>query len=142
MRKFISILLLSLYSVATLGATLQMHYCGDELVDWKMSALGNQQEDDCCSRVQDECGTQKSHDCCKDIQVKVKADQNQILSVYKLSLNSSFYLPSSPIIPFYSTIAINSLDIIENNFANPPPNGLWQNIPLYILFQNKKFGNC
>lgn len=138
-RKFISILLISLYSVATLGASVQLHYCGEQLVDLMVSTNIGEAENDCCGVIGDDCSTNEKDDCCKDIKVKVLAAEEQLSSSIKMSfnvaiLNNNYFSPST----FIKESHFSSI----NNFANLPPSGLWQNIPLYILFQQTKFGNC
>ena len=59
-KKTASMLLLFIYSLATVGATVHMHYCMDKYVGWSLYQSKNEK----CGK----CGMQKdaSKGCCKD----------------------------------------------------------------------------
>ena len=66
MKKTVVLLLLLIYGSATIGATVHMHYCMNELVGW--SLLDNEKEKECVK-----CGMkEKKGGCCKDKQQQVK----------------------------------------------------------------------
>lgn len=73
MKKIAVILLLLIYGTATMGATIHMHYCMNELVGW---SLWHGEKDKECGR----CGMkEKKGGCCKDEhkQVKLKTEHQK-----------------------------------------------------------------
>ena len=73
MKKIVVILLLLIYGSATMGATIHMHYCMNELVGW---SLWHGEKDKECGK----CGMkEKKGGCCKDEhkQVKLKTEHQK-----------------------------------------------------------------
>lgn len=73
MKKIVVILLLLIYGSATMGATIHMHYCMNELVGW---SLWHGERDKECGK----CGMkEKKGGCCKDEhkQVKLKTEHQK-----------------------------------------------------------------
>lgn len=73
MKKIVVILLLLIYGSATMGATIHMHYCMNELVGW---SLWHGEKDNECGK----CGMkEKKGGCCKDEhkQVKLKTEHQK-----------------------------------------------------------------
>lgn len=73
MKKIVVILLLLIYGSATMGATIHMHYCMNELVGWSLWHSGKNNE---CGK----CGMkEKKGGCCKDEhkQVKLKTEHQK-----------------------------------------------------------------
>lgn len=73
MKKIAVILLLLIYGTATMGATIHMHYCMNELVGW---SLWHGEKDNECGR----CGMkEKKGGCCKDEhkQIKLKTEHQK-----------------------------------------------------------------
>ncbi|MBK7345852.1 MAG: hypothetical protein IPI98_02770 [Chitinophagaceae bacterium] len=73
MKKIVVILLLLIYGSATMGATIHMHYCMNELVGW---GLWHGERDKECGK----CGMkEKKGGCCKDEhkQVKLKTEHQK-----------------------------------------------------------------
>ncbi len=70
MKKVIVILLLALYSAATIGATINMHYCMNKFAGYSFKEI----KKDKCPK----CGM-KNTGCCKDEkkQIKLTADQQK-----------------------------------------------------------------
>jgi len=72
-KKIVVILLLLIYGSATMGATIHMHYCMNELVGW---SLWHGERDKECGK----CGMkEKKGGCCKDEhkQVKLKTEHQK-----------------------------------------------------------------
>jgi len=71
MKKLIVSILLIVYFVSSTGATVQLHYCMDQLVSWDISAKMKNK----CSN----CGMEKKGHggCCKDESKFVKNDFDQ-----------------------------------------------------------------
>ncbi|MES2655201.1 MAG: hypothetical protein V4620_06410 [Bacteroidota bacterium] len=68
MKKTIAILLLALYSSATIGANINLQFCADKLVAWSIW----QTPEKTCTK----CGlSNKQQDCCKQIQGQLKITQ-------------------------------------------------------------------
>lgn len=106
--------MLMLYSFATVGATVHMHYCmnrltGISLIDTKQSVCNN-------------CGMPKSkangccHDECK--QIRLQADQ-LTATVYDAPLLFSIALPAPLVDDSYNT---TPLAIIVEKVSHAPPN--------------------
>ena len=73
MKKFIVAILAILYLSTSTGATIQLHYCMDRLVDWGIAHGDNSK----CSN----CGMEKGHKgCCKDEYKLIKNENDQKLS--------------------------------------------------------------
>ncbi len=73
MKKIVVILLLLIYGSATMGATINMHYCMNEFVGW--SLWHGEKEKEC-----GKCGMkEKKGGCCKDEhkQVKLKTEHQK-----------------------------------------------------------------
>lgn len=72
-KKIVGILLFLIYGSATMGATIHMHYCMNELVGWSLWHDGKGKE---CGK----CGMkEKKGGCCKDEhkQVKLKTEHQK-----------------------------------------------------------------
>lgn len=73
MKKVFIILLLFFYSAATIGATVNMHYCMNKFEGYSLSTI----KKDKCGK----CGmkTSKKNSCCKDEkkQIKLSSDQQK-----------------------------------------------------------------
>lgn len=70
MRKILSIILLSLYLVSSIGVTINAHYCGGNL-----ASLALFEKVSCCC---DEEEAEKPIDCCKDEIKTIKISDDQI----------------------------------------------------------------
>ena len=70
MRKILSIILLSLYLVSSIGVTINAHYCGGNL-----ASLALFEKVSCCC---DEEEAEKPTDCCKDEIKTIKISDDQI----------------------------------------------------------------
>ena len=70
MKKIIVLLVLFVYSAATIGATVHLHYCMDKFVGW--SLLDKEKGAKCVK-----CGmTEKKGGCCKDEKTQLKLEKN------------------------------------------------------------------
>lgn len=73
MKKIVVILVLLVYSAATMGATVHLHYCMDKFAGW---TLWHDEKDNECGN----CGMkEKKGGCCKDEhkQIKIEADHQK-----------------------------------------------------------------
>ena len=106
MKKTVVIVLMLIYSSATMGATVNLHYCMNELVGW--SFLND--EDKTCGR----CGMAEKdkEGCCKDAHkhLKLKVDHQKANATNLVTFNAIRALLVS-IVDFdiysYSNIAEN-----------------------------------
>lgn len=122
MKKLAAILLMTLYSLATMGTTIAMHYCmGDKMG----VSLGYSNPDVC-----EYCHMEKHPDeytdhCCKNENhfVKVTADQDIAVSSQWIKL---FVAPATTAAPAFPDLALSSL------FKSPAKGKLIPpEIPLY-----------
>jgi hypothetical protein len=125
MKKLIIAISAILYLGTSTGATLHLHYCMGELVDWSAWAASKGK----CGK----CGmikkTTKAKDCCKDEQkqVKLHSDQKRAeLAIVLMHLSISAQPVS--IIEIYSP-KLSSISE-KNPTSNAPPGD--NAVPVYI----------
>ena len=74
MKKFVLVILAVFYLSTSAGATLHLHYCMDQLVDWKL--WSNETTEDICSS----CGMLKTeatnNGCCRDEHKQIKLEDD------------------------------------------------------------------
>jgi hypothetical protein len=140
MRKLIAIPLLVLYFTAVSGMMIQLHFCGERLLSWKV----NESSVKCCceSSAKNSEHAQKAkiikskgEDCCKSktITLKIQQDQNR---ANELQLQLASIQMVSPVLYQIIPQAIVTSDAQYLTYqANAPP-GRWQQIPLYLLHGN------
>lgn len=139
MKRLFSILLLALYTIATSGAIVQMHYCGENLASWSIS-LEAPDAASCCGG-QDSCHTTKKS-CCKDDAITLKIKQDHKLSYFGFKLQEQGWAAVLPDKMYFALPAValtNRADFLLP-YANAPP-GIWQYLPLYTLHQSWKLYN-
>jgi hypothetical protein len=97
MKRFFAFILFLIYSVTSIGATVQLHYCMGKLSGWSITlAESNLKE---CSK----CGMEKAHSdkgCCHDENklLKIQDDQkaNYVsLDILKLSVSAAVSVDQS-----------------------------------------------
>ena len=71
MKKFTAILLLTIYGLTSVGATIDLHYCSGKLS--KVTLVTEPKKTDCCSEKE------MPKDCCKDKLVRLKQTNDQLL---------------------------------------------------------------
>lgn len=123
MKKFLLTILAIFYLGASSGATLHIHYCMGELIDWSIS----QNEDESCNN----CGMEKgnSKDCCKDQQHKITVKDSPKASAIVYHFNTlGLTIPptvySDPRILYGDPLAENGVHV------DSPPRT--QSIPTFI----------
>ncbi len=99
-KKVLVILLLVIYSVSTIGATINMHYCMNKFADW---SLFGEKKDKCAK-----CGM-SNNGCCKDEikQIKLSLDQQKAEYVQHVKFNLVTILKSPFTFPTKKFISIN-----------------------------------
>jgi len=114
-KKTIVILLMLIYGSATMGATVHMHYCMNQLVGWSLY----HDKDDKCGR----CGMEeKDQDgCCKDEHkhVKLKVDHQKSNGIHWSTYITSPALVSS-VVDFEINAALTTLSEIYSTSHAPP----------------------
>ena len=123
MKKFIVIILSLLYLTAASGATMHLHYCMGELIDWTLSHSTNNEK---CPN----CGMNKVSykGCCKDIHKQLKVDDQNIVdaNLFLASLTSVAIAPA-----FFEPVSAYLPSVTEKHpLTNAPP--LVQGVPLFI----------
>ena len=116
------------------GMVLKMHFCGANLSSWTLS----KQKANCCC----ESGTSEKEkksaqdDCCNDKSIALKiSDIQQHASKIQLQLDFLQVALVNQSFPVLHPVQ-KLQDAPGFSFrANAPPDGLWQNIPLFILHQ-------
>jgi hypothetical protein len=126
-KRFLAFILVFIYSVTTIGATVQLHYCMGKFAGWSLAWTETK------SKECDKCGMEKSDNpdkgCCKDDHklLKIQDDQkaNYIsLEILKLSTATpvvadnqwSFSLPvRMKLLPDNNAPPRNSFDLCVRN---------------------------
>jgi hypothetical protein len=129
-KKLIAIFFLLNYTFTAVGATVHMHYCMGNFVEW---SLKENKERKCGKCGMKETANKKG--CCKDEQkeFKLKIDQQKssIADVIKVMGSAAHITPT----PSYTTYI--QKPIANFNYSNyrPPPNIQNQNLQvLYCTF--------
>ena len=115
MKKFIVTILALVYLVSSAGATIHLHYCMDELVNWSLS---EKPANNC-----ENCGMEKDGGCCKDEHhfIKSNIDQKTAESYIQLSQILAITGPTFFIIPselYFSKKAIHATSHVPPNSSD------------------------
>jgi len=126
MKKFIVAILATLYMSASIGATVNMHYCMGKLIGTDVFHFGKNDKCGTCGMVK---GKSKKG-CCNDEhkQFKLNTDQKIADNILKLALVSG-----TAVIPGYITYLETVIPSVTEQYpsANAPPRA--QLVPLFIL---------
>ncbi len=106
MKKGIVILLLLIYSVSTIGATINMHYCMNQFAGW---SLTSEKKEKCAK-----CGMRNTG-CCKDEKKQIKLTLDQQKSSLNLAIAAPLGVEENKIISFQ----INKFVSFNNNYTLP-----------------------
>lgn len=134
MKKFLVTILALVYLTASVGATVNMHYCMDKLVAW---GLGQEKpgKKSCpyCGMAktsQDKHCGKESKGCCKDEQKIVKLENDQKISDASFQFSQVPFESISPVFSDYSFEYVSSLTE-EYPLSHAPPRT--QNVALFVL---------
>lgn len=134
----IALFMLFMYSLSVSGSVVQLHFCGN---DFKSFSVNKVEEPSCCCPVKkaEDNGEKAQTDkksCCsqKDVALKIKVDQSSGNNVFQLQVLQPGLLPVADIVPVLDQ-ALTADFAVAVYPANAPPDGNWQGIPLYKLFQ-------
>lgn len=125
MKKLFALIVAIVYLGSTVGATVHLHYCMDELINWSLSDNGGNK----C----DNCGMEKDGNCCKDENKFVKNNSDQSITGAIQILQASS--PGSSI-SFINTAGNHSLSLINEYPVSHAPPG---NSGIDILIHNCVF---
>jgi len=134
----IALFMLFMYSLSVSGSVVQLHFCGN---DFKSFSVNKVEAQSCCcpvkkteDKAQKEQSVKKS--CCsqKDVALKIQVDQSSSSNVFQLQVLQPGLLPVAAITPVFEQELTSDFAITVYP-ANAPPDGNWQGIPLYKLFQ-------
>ena len=111
LHKTIAVALATLVLFTTMSFTVDMHYCGDALVDFsvvhnaKTCGMEKQQaENDCHSVIQDDS-------CCSDKQIVVEGQDDLKISFDTLNFDQQVFVAT-----FFHTY-INLFDVLDTNIV-------------------------
>ena len=112
MKKGIVILLLLIYSVSTIGANINMHYCMNQFASWSFTSEKKEK----CAK----CGM-KNTGCCKDEKKQIKLTLDQQKSSINLVYNASFGVVQNKIIYNQSDklVACRKINLLHHTHAPP-----------------------
>lgn len=114
MKKFLSISLLFLYLVSSIGIIISLHYCGGSLASLSLS-----QNASCCC---DDNVKDMKEGCCKDEVkfIKITDDQNKAEYLVKKFSSLVMDLPAQQHYFFNSKLIDRSLSLLPVALARPP----------------------
>lgn len=138
MKRLLSILLLTLYTIATSGAIVQMHYCGENLASWTVS-METPSTTSCCGKTSENSCHTTQKTCCKDDAITLKIKQDHKLPYFGFKIQEQTWVAILPERMYFTLPSVALTDRADFLFpyANAPP-GRWQYIPLYTLHQSWK----
>lgn len=133
-KVFFSILLM-LYGVSNIGATVQLHICCGDIVDWTVKEITTNgvQHKSCCG----ETASEPEDGCCEDAQFSIKLDEPQINITVDYLFNSSIDCAQKQYIDFSQYILCQSAVVEPIVYPQPPPT-LSEQIGLFIYYKNLK----
>ena len=126
MKKLITLFFLLIYSFATVGATVRVHYCMEKFVGFELFH-SNSAKDKCAK-----CGMKKSTTkkaCCKDETKQIKIEKE-----YKLteSVNKPVLLFSQKLVGLKTFSLAVSLEKVFK-FYHAPSRSLAKTVPIYVF---------
>jgi hypothetical protein len=84
MKRFFAFILLLIYSVTSIGATVELHYCMGKLSGWTLALIESHSKE--CSK----CGMEKTHldkGCCHDESKLLKIQDDQKANYVSLEIS-------------------------------------------------------
>lgn len=146
----LSIFTLAIYLLGSLGTSFNIHLCEGKLVNIALVNSENTSDYDCCEthnkKIESSCCDEKvdgiqeeEEDCtnCSNIQLSPKSDKTQIISIQSYSPEWIAIIPNKQTFWIEDSDILFSFVFTTHQYAQPPP-GLWQDRPLFSLYQNRK----
>ena len=125
MKRFFIAVLALFYLITSGGATLRIHYCMGEFVEWSLL----DKKDEHCVNCGMERRTKESKDCCKDENKKIEVDKHQRTVDDNSTLtNISFLLIP---IPTRDINPVRLFSIIRQNILTTSPPGS-KSVAIYL----------
>lgn len=134
MKKFLVTILALVYLTASVGATVNMHYCMDKLVAWGLGQekTGKKSCSYCgmAKTSQDKHCSKESKGCCKDEQKIVKLENDQKISDASFQFSQ---IPVEAITPVFSDYSFEYVSSLTEEYplTHAPPRT--QNVALFVL---------
>ena len=113
-KVFIAIIAL-VYISASVGATVQMHYCMGKLADWGLVSYGSET----CGKCGMEKSAKKDNGCCKDEHKFVKNDTDQ--KTTETACQMFHAMAVAPPLSFFEIPAAEITTLTEQNPINHAP---------------------
>jgi hypothetical protein len=115
-KKLFVLIMMFVYSITAIGATINMHYCMGEFVEWNF-LLTNKKN---CSK----CGMlekKENNSCCKNEKKILKIDTQHNKSSNNISIAAPKYSKTITLYQKFKFINLYKLKITRNYFHHPPP---------------------
>ena len=125
MKRSLAFILLLIYSVTSIGATVQLHYCMGKLSGWSL-ALTETKSKEC-----DKCGMEKTHldkGCCHDENKLLKIQDDQKANYVSLEI-SKLSVATPLVVDDTLTYALPKIEELHPQ-NNAPPRG--SGVDVYI----------
>jgi hypothetical protein len=137
MKKMFAILILFMYSLSVSGSVVQMHFCGQEI---ESISFLESNKSCCCAAAKDKSADQhiskQDKDCCDNVAISLKISADQHVEAAKQLQLLQTVAAVPPLLHYAVYEAPYVAGVEQASYdANAPPPGLWQDIPLYKLFQ-------
>ena len=122
MKKILVSILAVFYFTSSVGATVHLHYCMDELINWSLlNSDGNKCE---------KCGMEKDGGCCKDENKFVNNNVDQKIAESSIQLKQMAAVATPAIFIYTSEYHFNSI-IQESHPSHAPLRN--DGVGVYIL---------
>ena len=123
MKKVVITILALTYMATSIGATVQLHYCMDQLVGWGFT-----------NKITDKCGkcgmSKKGHKgCCHDEQKVIKIATDQKISEASFSFSSIKFVQPANNFPADNVLYLLSGAQFNYNSHSPPR---WHDVDTYL----------
>lgn len=135
MKKFFFTILLLLYVVSNIGATVQLHMCCGDVVDWSVKELSVQdsQHNSCCGDTAEDV----EEECCQDRDINIKMEQPHIITSIDYLFSHHYNHSNHLYIDYSQFIVLNKDSDCHQTFPQPPPSRS-SDIGLFILYKQMK----
>lgn len=131
MKKFLVSILTFLYISTATGATVHLHYCMGELVEWSFWKNENGKCDNCGM----DKNSKEEKGCCKDEHKQIKLDKDQKITEPPFKVNQYFSL--SFLIAYY--VHLPDMYIISATEEKPVSLAPPRNIGVAVYIRNCVF---
>ena len=125
MKKILILFFSMLYLVVTTGFSINMHFCGDHLVDLTINS--STREETCCGKKEIKKG------CCTEKSTTIKiTDKHLIKDNFKINTKKIYLTKQNFILNLQKSIfQFDKKTAIIQNYSPPPP----PKIPIYLKIE-------